>query len=32
MEIKYSISPFELKTLNTREMRDRILIEGFCPG
>ncbi|MGI5967457.1 MULTISPECIES: 5-dehydro-4-deoxy-D-glucuronate isomerase [Anaerotruncus] len=32
MEIKYSISPFELKTLNTREMRDRILIEKvFAP-
>lgn len=27
MEIKYSISPYELKTLSTKEMRDRILIE-----
>jgi len=27
MELKYSISPFELKKLSTKEMRDRVLIE-----
>ena len=27
MDMKFSISPFELKTLSTAEMRDRILIE-----
>ena len=32
MEIKYSISPFELKTLTTEQIRDRILIKTvFAP-
>lgn len=32
MDIKYSISPFELKTLSTSDMRERILIEKvFSP-
>ncbi len=33
MEIKYSISPFELKTLTTEQIRDRILIgRVFAPN
>lgn len=32
MEIKHSISPFELKTLTTEQIRDRILIKTvFAP-
>lgn len=33
MEKKYSISPYELKTLSTKELRERLLIEKvFAPG